>query len=288
MPLRHNHSPEVPAGLPKLPDVERLSERCIRIIGGNPSHFTLQGTNTYLLGTGRERILVDSGQGYANWIKDLRRVLEQENATVRDLLLTHWHPDHVGGINDLRALCPQVTVYKNAPGENQLHISDGAEFRACGVTLKAYHTPGHTTDHMVFLIVEEDTLITGDNVLGHGTAVFENLAIYTKSLQRMRTMFNGQAYPGHGPVVENGAAMISKYLEHRIKREKQVIEIMKKAGDEGRKVSELVAVMYPMLDTKLVRSAEGNVLQILQKLEGENLVVSEDMLGNGRWKWVAK
>lgn len=43
-------------------------------------------------------------------------------------------------------------------------------------------------------------MFTGDNILGHGTAVFEDLAVYLDSLSCMRGQFHGRAYPGHvGP-----------------------------------------------------------------------------------------
>lgn len=66
--------------------------------------------------------------------------------------------------------------------------------------MRAFHCPGHTTDHMAFVLEEENAMFTGDNVLGHGTAVFEDLAVYLDSLSRMREQFHGRAYPGHvGP-----------------------------------------------------------------------------------------
>lgn len=50
------------AGLPLLADVEDVTSSVIRIMGGNPGAMQLQGTSTYLVGTGQSRILIDTGQ----------------------------------------------------------------------------------------------------------------------------------------------------------------------------------------------------------------------------------
>jgi glyoxylase-like metal-dependent hydrolase (beta-lactamase superfamily II) len=146
-----------------LSEVERLSASVVRILGGNPGKFTLQGTNTYLIGRGHQRILIDTGEGKPSWANHLKSVLAKENATVDKALLTHWHHDHVNGVPDLLKICPQVTVYKHQPDEGQVDIEDGQVFSVEGATLKAYHTPGHTVDHMMFVLEEEDAIITGDS-----------------------------------------------------------------------------------------------------------------------------
>ncbi|GMF79532.1 unnamed protein product [Aspergillus oryzae] len=137
-----------------LPEVERLSASVVRILGG---------TNTYLIGRGPQRILIDTGEGKPSWAAHLKTILSEENATVHKALLTHWHHDHVNGIPDLRKLCPQVTIYKNQPNEGQSGIEDGQVFSVEGATLKAFHTPGHTVDHMIFVLEEEDAIFTGDS-----------------------------------------------------------------------------------------------------------------------------
>lgn len=78
-------------------------------------------------------------------------------------LITHWHVDHVGGILDLKRLCPQVIVHKREPEEGEADIEDGQVFSVEGATLRASYTPGHAFDHMAFVLEEEDALITGDS-----------------------------------------------------------------------------------------------------------------------------
>ena len=93
-------------------------------------------------------------------------MLSSEKATVHQALLTHWHGDHVGGINDLLRLCPQARVYKHQPNEEgQEDITDGQVFSVEGATLKAFFAPGHTEDHMAFVLEEEDAIFTGDSEL---------------------------------------------------------------------------------------------------------------------------
>ena len=254
------------AQLVHLPEVERISPAVIRILGGNPGKFTLQGTNTYLVGTGRDRLLIDTGEGKPSWIAALRRVLASERGgagasggqgevgetgpavRIVSALITHRHPDHVGGIAQLLELSPETRVYKHRdPDRGQEEegtgadgaleeIRDGQTFAVEGATLTAMHTPGHTADHVVFVLREEpaagqdgqqkQALFTGDNVLGHGTAVFEDLGTYLRSLARMGGLLGrpgGPAFPGHGPVLPSAPDQIAEYIEHRRQREAQVL-----------------------------------------------------------------
>lgn len=271
-----------------LPEVERLSPVCIRILGGNPSKFALQGTNTYLVGRGPKRLLIDTGQGEPSWIAALKRVLAAEKATLGAALVTHWHEDHVGGIRDVLDLTraaqgAAAEVFKHQPGEGQSEIRDGQRFEVEGATLMARHAPGHTVDHMVFVLEEEDAMFTGDNVLGQGTGVFEDLGTYIQSLESMGGMFKGRAYPGHGPVIDDGPGRVREYIEHRRQREEQVTQTLRSVnGQTGRAAwapMELVKVIYADVPENLHLPAQGGVLQVLQKLEKEGRASKE----NGKW-----
>lgn len=288
--LLYSSAPRMALTLAPLPEVERLSPICIRLLGGNPSKFTLQGTNTYLLGSGPKRILIDTAEGKPSWIAALNRTLAEENATISTALLTHWHPDHVGGVRDVldSSAGAAAKVYKNRPAAGQLDIADGQRFSVEGATLTAHYTPGHANDHMVFTLEEEEgAMFTGDNVLGQGTAVFEDLSAYLASLHRMSALFSTgagrRAYPGHGPAIDDGPARIREYMSHRQQREDQIISTLRETNELASKAAwepiELVRVIYKDVPENLHLPAQGGVVQVLQKLKKEGRAYEE----SGRW-----
>ena len=139
---------------------------------------------------------------------------------------------------------------------------------------------------MALVLEEEDAMFTGDNVLGHGTAVFEDLPTYLKSLEKMRATFRGRAYPGHGPVIEDGPSKILEYIKHRKEREDQVIQVLKssksspdadvQAGEANEWTSmEIVKIIYKDVPETLHLPANGGVLQVLRKLEEEEKVIQD-------------
>jgi glyoxylase-like metal-dependent hydrolase (beta-lactamase superfamily II) len=273
--------------IPPLPEVEKLSPNVIRILGSNPSKFTLQGTNTYLIGNGPKRILLDTGEGKPQWFETLQKVLSNEGATLDTVLVSHWHPDHIGGVKDVKTLSPPPKVYKNsdyASDEEFLNITDGQKFSVDGATLRAFHTPGHTTDHMAMVFEEEDALFTADNILGHGTAVFEDLPAYIDSLSKMSKAVSGRGYPGHGAVIENVQAKAAEYIAHRAQREQEVVNVMRKTGKDGLTLMEMVKVIYKDVPENLHIPASRGVLQILWKLQEEGKVECEDRPDEEVWR----
>lgn len=144
------------------------------------------------------------------------------------MLLTHWHADHTGGVDDLLAYDPSITVHKSRPDRDQLAIADGQTFRTQGATLRAVVTPGHSTDHTCFVLVEDNALFTGDNVLGHGYSVAEDLGAYTSSLRHMASLGCSTGYPGHGAVIRDLSQKLARYISQRDARERQVYTALAK------------------------------------------------------------
>jgi ribonuclease/clavin/mitogillin len=303
-----------------LPKVEKLSDRVIRVLGGNPSKVSsvaccsrrdgsdkhlvystrymqlsdsksiiltdILGTNTYIVGSGAKRLLVDTGEGKPEWIQSLKNVLEDEKITVDKALLTHWHHDHIGGVPDLLKHSPDTQIYKRDPQESWQDISDGQTFKTEGATLRAFYCPGHTKDHTAFILEEEGAMFTADNVLGQGTAVFEDLATYMKSLDSMSTQFRGRAYPGHGPVIKDGPAKVLEYIQHRKQREKQVSDVLAGEKTGGWTAMDIVKVIYKDYPQHLWEPAERGILQILEKLLKEGKGEHDE--AEGTWSLAAK
>jgi endoribonuclease LACTB2 len=145
---------------------------------------------------------------------------------------------------------------------------------------------------MVLILEEEDAMFTGDNVLGQGTAVFEDLATYLNSLEKMKGMFSGRAYPGHGPVIDDGRAKIVEYIQHRQQREQQVIEVLssprpsRETSDDKDLANwdsmEIVKIIYKDVPESLHVPAHGGVMQVLRKLQQEDKVAID--LSTQRWR----
>ena len=262
----------------EMPDVDVWSERVAVALGQNPSPFTGPGTNTYLVGTGSRRILIDPGEGNDRYLPVLERALERADCDgIEQIVLTHGHPDHIGGVESVLARFGPMRVSKRPWTEVDAHygfaiepIDEGDVVETEGARLRALHTPGHAPDHLCFVLEEEDALVSGDNVLGVGTTVIPtgtgSLADYLDSLERMLASASGRIYPAHGPVIEDGPAKIREYLAHRAERER---EIAAQLDSRAKRVLEIVEAVYAAYPKHLHPAAAQSVTHHLLKLEAE-------------------
>jgi len=263
----------------KLPDVDVWSERVAVALGQNPSVFTGPGTNTYLIGTGPERILLDPGQGLPSYLPVLEQAMQRAGCrALQEIVLTHGHVDHIGGVRSVLERHGPLRVSKFPWPESDAAyagleltpLDDGAVVRTEGATLRGVHTPGHAPDHLCFLLEEEHALLSGDNVLGVGTTVIPNtsgdLGDYLRSLETLLALGPRRIYPAHGPVIEDGVAKIREYIAHRHDRERQILAVL----DGGpATVSEIVKVVYAAYPVTLHPAAGQSTAQHLRKLERE-------------------
>jgi len=281
--------------LTHIKNIEKLSERVIRILGCNPSPMTLQGTNTYLVGTGKSRLLIDTGNpNVPEYIKNLKQCLES-NILIEGIILTHWHLDHVGGIpNILKDVVKNqsVPLYKyprsdrpdTTDGFNYTSVCDGQVIETEGASLQVIYTPGHTTDHISLKLLEEDSIFSADCVLGEGTAVFEDLYDYINSLKILLAADSKRMYPGHGKVIDDPKSHITHYLNHRSQREDQIVSCLKQQYPQAITSMDIVRKVYQQTPEHLHLAAKKNVENHLEKLRKECKVKQED----GKWKIISK
>jgi glyoxylase-like metal-dependent hydrolase (beta-lactamase superfamily II) len=252
--------------------------RVVRVLAPNPSVFTLEGTNTWVVGA-NPSIVIDPGPVIAGHLDEVARVAGREVAAV---LVTHDHEDHAEAALEFgRRVGATVHAWRLAGADR---LREGQRFVADGVELRAMHTPGHSADHVVFVDDGSAALFSGDAVLGRGTSFIDapdgDLARYLTSLRRMLDRHPRTIYPGHGPVVLDAEAKLREYLDHRAERESQVLEGL---ADGATTVDALVERIYAAYPADVRELARRSVAAHLAKLEAEGRVAATGRGGARTW-----
>lgn len=184
---------------------ERIPDGVTRVRAPNPSAFTLDGTNSYIV----EGWVIDPGP---NDSQHLQAVLEAAGGAIEGIVITHAHPDHDEGAPPLAELAGGVDIFRPSDGETV-------------GPLTAVATPGHAPDHMALLYGR--VAFTGDAVAGVGSSFIDpnggGLGNYLDALRRLREMDLEALCPGHGPIVNDANAKLDEYIQHRLERERKLL-----------------------------------------------------------------
>ena len=248
-----------------------------RVLAPNPSIYTLEGTNTWIVGS-EPSIVIDPGPDLPEHLDDVVRQAEPVGA----VLVTHDHPDHApGALPFAHQVGAPLYAFRLGGAEK---LRTGQRVRAGALDLTAIHTPGHTSDHVVFFEPASGALFSGDAVVGRGTTFIDppdgDLVQYLRSLKRMEELRPRTIYPGHGPVVLRAQEKILEYLAHREDREKEVLVAL---AEGPRTIAEMVEVIYADQPKDVHPLAARSVLAHLLKLADEGRADRTGKTDEGPW-----
>lgn len=234
-------------------DAGRITARATALLAPNASWMTLDGTNSWLLAEPGSHVaaLVDPGPDDPGHLAALIRAAEELDARIGQILLTHGHADHSEGARSLHDLTgAPVRALDPAHRLGGEGLGDGEVVSIGGLELSVVATPGHTTDSLTFLLPADGALLTGDTVLGRGSAVIAHpdghLGAYLTSLGRLQELAGSTGaqwvLPGHGPACPDPAGLLADYVEHRRERLALVAAAMAAGTTEP---DALLASVYP-------------------------------------------
>ncbi len=265
-----------------------------RILAPNPSPFTFTGTQTYVVGRG-EVAVIDPGPDDPGHVDAMLAALGSER--VAAILVTHTHRDHSPASRPLAQAtgapiigCAPLALEDDGPRADAAFdfdyapdrvLQDGGRCEGPTWTIEAVATPGHTSNHLCFALVEDDALFTGDHVMGWSTTIISppdgDMADYMRSLDLLLAREDRVYYPTHGPAITQPKQHVQALIGHRRMREAQILGQLE-AG-EGT-ISGMVTAIYSDTDPALHPAAQRSVLAHLIDLEQRGRVT----LADGRWK----
>ena len=297
---------------PRYGEAVPVTPRITRLVAENPSKFTYHGTGTYIVGEGRQVAVIDPGPRLDSHRDALAAALRGREVIA--ICITHCHADHsplaawlsaetgaptigfgphprlddpdadepitVDGVSGSEAGEGAEAVEETTDYDFEPHhrVIDG-ELAVAGpdFTLRAVHTPGHTSNHLCFALTEDEALFTGDHVMGWSTTVIAppdgDMAAYFDSLRRVMARRDRVLWPTHGAPVTEPGPYLGAFLAHRLEREAQVLAAVRSGRAE---VAEMVKLLYADVREELHKAAGRSVLAHLVKLVADGAVVIDN------------
>lgn len=241
-----------------------------RIVAPNPSPLTGAGTNSYIVVSGSEALVIDPGPMIPAHLDAIRANLDE--LTPVGIAVTHHHEDHAPAANPLAAEFAVASYGFGDFGGFQAisAVADGDVIEVGYEALTVVSSPGHTPDSLCFLA--EDALFAGDTVKSGSTVVVDDMTVYMATLERLASLAIANIYPGHGEPIHDGPATIASYIAHRQMRESQIMAAL---TADVRSLDGIIALVYGDIDPALQALARQSALAHLRKLADEGRAVVE-------------
>lgn len=249
-----------------------------RVIADNPGPFTYTGTGTYIVGrpeAGATVAVIDPGPDDDRHLAALLSAVQGQ--VVSHVLVTHTHRDHAPLARPFAAATGALVLAARPP-RAQSHAStfldededtdftpdrvlaDGDRVAGPDWTLETVATPGHSSNHLAFALLEEKALFTGDHVMGWSTTVVAppdgDMAAYMASLDTVIARGFSTLWPTHGAPVTDPEPFLQGYRAHRLARERQILSAL---DDRGRRIADIVPELYAAVDSRLWPAASLSV-----------------------------
>ena len=265
----------------KYGNCDQLTPLVRRVIANNPGGFTFTGTGTYIIGK-KNIAVIDPGPIDNDHYNALIKATEGQKIT--HILLTHNHNDHSPLAKRLKSETGAKIYFKNLSNsdlaqddfeegydrniEGDIELNDKDIIKSDEWSIEVIHTPGHTSNHICYALLDENILFSGDHVMGWSTTVIVppdgNMDDYLVSLEKLLSRNEDRFFPTHGPIIDNPKKLVTNYISHRLDRERQIIEAIKRGNN---KISDIVKLIYKDVDQSLHPAAAMSTLAHLKRME---------------------
>ena len=269
---------------------ETIDNNVKRLLAKNPSPFTFYGTGTYIIGSD-ELAIIDPGPLLKNHIEKLLKIIRKVSKV--KLFITHTHADHSPAASVIKEHIKCTTFgygpYKRKKFDTNfeeghdltfkpdVYLNDGDIVKGKDWTIRAIHTPGHTSNHMCYGLEENKILFTGDHVMGWSTTVIVppdgSMTSYLESLKKILNYKYEIFYPTHGGPITKPKQFVKALIAHRLMRQTQIINELSK---NELTIKEMVSKFYKTTDKRLWPAAEKSILANLLSLKDKGVVIDKN------------